>query len=275
MLQTSDVQLETMFGTPRPVIGVIHLLALPGAPGFGGNVSAVYDHALAELSRLTVEGGKDGSVDGVIVENFHDIPFYPDRVPAETTAAMAAITREIVTRSRIPVGVNVLRNDARAALGVATVTEAAFIRVNVHMGVAVAEQGFLVGESHHTLRLRAALGSAVAIFADVAVKHAAPLAGRGLSSEAVDAAYRGMADALIVSGDRTGGGASTADLTQVTESTDLPVLVGSGVTDATAAGLLEHADGLIVGTHLKLDGAVDAPVDPERVVRLMSAVRGR
>jgi membrane complex biogenesis BtpA family protein len=262
------MRLEQLFPAAWPVIGVIHLLPLPGAPRFGGQMTPIFDHALAELDALS-----RGGVDGVIVENFSDVPFYPARVPAETVAAIAAITREVVTAARVPVGVNVLRNDAAAAVAVATATGAAFVRVNVHTGVVMSEQGLLVGASHETLRLRAALKSQVAIFADVGVKHAAPLAGRGLVSEAIDTAERGLADALIVSGDRTGSATAISDVTTVAEGVTLPVLVGSGATADNVGAIMAHADGVIVGTHLKRGGIVTEPVDPRRVTRFVANAR--
>ncbi len=262
------MQLEQFFPTARPVIGVIHLLPLPGAPRFGGPMAPIFDHALAELDALT-----SGGVDGVIVENFHDAPFYPTNVPAETIAAIAAIAREIVVASDVPVGVNVLRNDAGAAVAIATATGATFIRVNVHTSVMVSEQGLLVGASHETLRLRAALKSRVAIFADVSVKHAAPLADRGLVTHAIDAAERGLADALIVSGERTGSATAISDVNLVAEHTALPVLVGSGATADSVSAILAHADGVIVGTHFKRGGVVTEPVDPQRVARFVANAR--
>jgi membrane complex biogenesis BtpA family protein len=118
----------------------------------------------------------------LIVENFRDQPFYPGRVPAETVASLTAVACEIKRQHSCPLGINVLRNDGEAALAIATAIEASFIRVNVHAGVIVSEQGVIQGVAHLTLRLRSSLRSNVLIFADVAVKHAAPLADRGLSS---------------------------------------------------------------------------------------------
>src|SRR5207245_839512 len=99
-----------------------------------------------------------------------------------------------------PVGVNVLRNDACAALGIAATVGAAFIRVNVHSGVAASDQGILEGRAAETLRLRDALGVPVAIWADVHVKHARPLDSEDVARAAEDAVERGLADAILVSG---------------------------------------------------------------------------
>jgi membrane complex biogenesis BtpA family protein len=221
---------------------------------------AVYDAALAEVDVFKRQG-----VDGLIVENFRDKPFYPGRVPAETVAALAAVTREIVKAAALPVGVNVLRNDALAAIAVAAAVEAHFIRVNVHMGAVVSEQGVIQGVSHETLRLRAALRSKVLIFADVGVKHAAPLAERGLPAEARDLTERGMADAIIVSGELTGVETNPEDVDIVADHTRLPILIGSGTTPENLPKVFFRADGFIVGSYFKKGGRGENRVEPRRV----------
>src|SRR5215470_3429697 len=136
-----------LFTSPKPLIACIHLMPLPGSPRYAGTMREVYDIALAEAEIFA-----QYPIDGLIVENFRDMPFYPHALPAETIAALAAVTREIVQTAHVPVGVNALRNDAQAALAIATATEADFMRVNVHMGAVVADQGMIQGTSHETLR---------------------------------------------------------------------------------------------------------------------------
>ena len=127
----------------------------------------------------------------VIVENFRDVPGnYPGRVPAETVAALASVSREIVRAAGMPVGINVLRSDGEAAVAIAAASGAHYVRVNVHMGAVVSEQGIIEGMSQLSLRLRSALKSKVLIFADAGVKHAAALADRGLATETRDLAER-------------------------------------------------------------------------------------
>ena len=164
------------FKTPKPIIACVHLMPLPGSPRYSGKIPEIYDTALSE-----VEIFKRYAIDGLIIENIRDIPFYPNKLPAETIAAMAAVTREIIKVVEIPVGVNALRNDAQSALAIATATEADFIRVNVHLDAVVSDQGIIEGAAHETLRLRANLKSDVLIFADVGVNHSAPLGNRGLA----------------------------------------------------------------------------------------------
>jgi hypothetical protein len=249
-----------LFPRRKPVIACIHLLPLPGAPRYQGSMTPIYDTALAEVALF-----QRYAVDGLIVENFRDAPFFPHRLPPETVAALTAVTREIVRVAQVPVGVNALRNDAQAALAIATATEAAFIRVNVHMGVVVSDQGLIQGLSHDTLRLRAALRSSVLIFADVGVKHATPLGDRSLGLETRDLSERGLVDALIVSGVWTGAETSADDITLVRQHTTLPVLLGSGATPENLSKVYDRVDGLIVGSTFKQDGQAENMVQEARV----------
>jgi membrane complex biogenesis BtpA family protein len=221
-------------------------------------------------ARALIEGG----MDALLIENHGDTPFTPGRVEAATVAALAVVAHEV--RGALPaatLGINVLKNDARSALAVACAVGARFIRVNVHAGAVVADQGLVQSDAYHTLRDRRLLDADVAIFADVGGKHASPLAPVDLEQHARDLRHRGLADGLVVSGPATGAATSLADIKRVRGAVaDVPLLVGSGATPETVAELLSLADGVIVGTALKRDGDVTAPVDPDRVRRLVAAV---
>jgi len=257
-----------LFPNKKPVIGVIHLMALPGSPLYDGNMETVYSHALSEAEMFINNG-----INAIIIENFRDKPFYPQRVPAETIAALTAISRDIVKTVNVPVGINVLRNDAEAAIAIATAVEAQFIRVNVHMNAVVSEQGIIQGLSHQTLRLRKNLHSDVLIFADVGVKHAAPLASRGLITESKDVINRGLADALIVSGELTGAETDPQDVITVKQTIQAPVLIGSGVTPDNIDKVYQHADGFIVGSYFKKDGIANNSLDESRINALIDKAK--
>ena len=251
----------------RPLVGMVHLPPLPGAPRWEGNFESVVARA-ADDARTLAEAG----FDAVIVENFGDVPFHGHRVPAETVAAMTAAVVSVVRAVDIPVGVNVLRNDAAAALGVAAATGARFVRVNVHTGSMWTDQGLLEGRAAETLRLRSALELEVAILADVHVKHAVPPAGSDLADAAADTWHRGLADALVVTGTGTGRTSASADVTRVRTSVPTaPVLVGSGVDTATVRSTLEQADGVIVGSAVMEGGVAGGRVDPRRASELVRA----
>jgi len=252
-----------LFPADKPIIACIHLPALPGAPGYGGNMESIYDKALSEAKTFVRHG-----VDGLIIENFKDKPFYPGQVPPETIASLAAIGREVVNTVSVPVGINVLRNDALAAMAIATAIKAHFIRVNIHMGAVVCEQGIIQGNSHETLRLRKHLNSNVLIFADVGVKHAAPLAPRSLAVDTHDLCTRGLADAIIVSGELTGVATSPSDLQTVKQNSQVPVIIGSGTTPDNLPSL-SAADGFIVGSYFKKEGLANNNIDENRLELFM------
>ncbi|MFB6266673.1 MAG: BtpA/SgcQ family protein [Halodesulfurarchaeum sp.] len=253
------------------VIGMVHLDPLPGSPRHGETREAIRERALSDARTLEEEG-----VDGVLMENFGDTPYHPDSVPKHVVAELTAIGRALQDALTVPLGVNVLRNDAVAALSVAAAVEADFIRVNVHTGVRVTDQGILEGSAHETLRLRDRLSADVDIWADVDVKHSTAIGDRPLSERIDDLVTRGLADAVIVSGSRTGSPPSTDTLSEARAALGdpgtVPLVVGSGVTPETARPLLDIADGAIVGTSLEEGGDPGSPVSPERVSALLSAI---
>lgn len=259
------MRLQDVFGSRRPLVGVIHLPPLPGTPRYEGRgLGAVIERALADLQAL-----QDGGAPACIAENFGDAPF-AKRGSKATVAFMTAVVREVCQAARIPVGVNVLRSDGEAALAVAAAAGAAFIRVNVFCGAAFTDQGLIEGDARCVLSLRRVLGASVAVLADVHVKHAVHL-GR-LSDAARDAARNG-ADALVVTGGATGEAADPDDARVAKRSSGLPVFVGSGITPDHVESFAD-CDGFVVGTWLKQAGDVSGPVDPARVRALSQAVRG-
>jgi membrane complex biogenesis BtpA family protein len=264
VLQSGPVKLA------RTLIGMVHLPPLPGSPRWSGSMMEALERAVTDARHLV-----DNGIDVLLMENYGDAPFTPRRVEASTVAAMAVIAAE-VRRQAAPraLGINVLKNDARAALAVATAAGAEFIRVNVHAGAVLADQGIVEADAYHTLRDRRLLGADVKIFADVQSKHAVSLAPVELERAALDLVLRGLADALVVSGPATGEATALGDLKRVRGVLpEVPLIVGSGVTPETAVELLSVADALIVGTFVKRGGAVANPVDPERVRRLAQSIR--
>lgn len=254
--------MRSLFGEGKAFIGVIHLPPLPGSPRWGGELSRVLEQAEWEAAVLT-----EGGANGIIVENFGDAPFRIGRVEPETVAAMTRAVELVCRATPLPVGVNMLRNDALSALAVAVATGARFIRVNIHYGTMAADEGLVTGEASETLRRRRLMEAEdVHIFADVLVKHAVPLGEPDLGLTARETAYRGLADALIVTGPVTGQPAVTGDVATVRRAVpDRPLLVGSGVDAGNAAKFLAHADGAIVGTSLKKGGVIANPIELERV----------
>ena len=267
-----------LFGATPTLIGVCHLAPLPGAPRFaGGDDSAdvpsggmgrVIEGAVSDACALA-----EGGAQAIIVENFGDAPFHGRAVPAETVAALALAVHAVRDAvGALPVGVNVLRNDVRAALGICAATGARFVRVNVHTGAAATDQGLIEGRAAETLRERERLCPDVAILADVHVKHATPLGSESIEDAARETLGRGLADAVILTGAATGCAPDPEAVARVRRGIgDGRILVGAGLT-AEDVGLLRHADGAIVGTWLKHEGRIERAVDPARVRRLRTTM---
>lgn len=259
-------------GSEHRLCGVIHLLATPGSAGGGMCDMAQLLGAAVRDARAYVAGG----IDALIVENFHDAPFRKSGVGSGT---IAALTLAVASVSEIDgvreVGVNVLRNDGLAALGIASATSAQFVRINVHTGSMYTDQGLIEGSAAETLTERSRLCPGTRIFADVHVKHATPIAGERIEDAARDAVIRGRADALIVSGRATGDPPNEERLRTVRDAIGgaAPLLVGSGLRPENAMALAAYADGAIVGSAAKVEGDVKQPVDAKRVAQIVRAFR--
>lgn len=256
----------------KSLVGMLHLPALPGSPRGDQSLVDIEARLVAE-ARLLHEVGFHAA----IIENFGDVPFFKDTVDATTIAAMTRLACAVrAAAPELRLGINVLRNDARASLAVAAAAGARFMRVNVHVGATATDQGVIEGRAAETLRARAALGADVAIWSDVHVKHGRSLAHAAIADEAEDAVRRGLADALVVSGRGTGEATSLDDLRAVAKlDLGVPIYVGSGVTIDTVESLLDIADGVIVGTSIKSDNKTTNPIDQRRAGRLVEKARLR
>ena len=263
------MNLLQIFKTPNPIIGVVHLLPLPTSPRWEGSLKAVIDRAEQEVTALA-----SGGVDGVIVENFFDAPFTKGQVDPAVVSAMTLIVQRLMNLVTLPVGINVLRNDAQSALAIATCVRAQFIRVNVLTGVMATDQGLIEGQAHQLLRYRRELGSDVKILADVLVKHARPLGSPNLTTAVQETIERGLADGVILSGWATGSPPSVEDLELASAAANgTPVFIGSGANWENISTLMPAVDGVIVSSSLKRRGRIEQPIDPIRVSQFVDAAR--
>jgi hypothetical protein len=265
----TQVNLNQIFKTPNPIIGVVHLLPLPTSARWGGSLKAVIDRAEQEATALA-----SGGVDGIIVENFFDAPFTKSQVDPAVVSAMTLIVQRLMNLVTLPVGINVLRNDTQSAMAIATCVSAQFIRVNVLTGVMATDQGLIEGPAHQLLRYRRELGSDVKIMADVLVKHARPLGSPNLTTAVQETIERGLADAVILSGWATGSPPSLEDLELASAAArGTPVFIGSGADWENISQLITAADGAIVSSSLKRHGRIDQTIDPIRVSQFVEAMR--
>lgn len=253
----------------KVLIGMVHLLPLPGAPLFFGDFSVVIKRTVEEAKTLEEVG-----FNAAIIENFGDVPFAKDHIDEQTFQAISAVVNKVRANVKIPLGINVLRNDSLSALQIAHKNNCQFIRVNVLSGVMVTDQGLIEGKAYELLRLRKSLNSQVQIFADVLVKHAVPLGNPDIGQVAKDTAYRGLADALIVTGRETGGETDLKDAQKVKKAVpDRPLLIGSGINVDNVNDYLAVADGVIVGTSLKIDNKTTGSLSFEKAQKLVQAVK--
>ncbi len=255
---------------PKLLIGAVHLRPLPGAPRWDGDIESVIDCAVRDARAY-----ESGGAHALFVENFGDIPFGKGCVGPETVAAMAAVGRAVGAAVKLPIGFNVLRNDPRAALALCAACRGSFIRVNIHTGAMLTDQGIIEGNAYETARYRQRVCPRALIFADVHVTLAVPFANWCLEDAAWDNVERGLADALIVSGKGVSLRPDLMDIQKVRRACpSVKILLGSGVTPANAGDYIPVADGFIVGSSLKIDGQVANPVDPKRVAALAEAICG-
>lgn len=263
------MDLKQVFGTANPIIGVVHLLPLPTSPRWGGSLQAVIDRAEREATALA-----SGGADAIIVENFFDAPFAKNTVDPAVVSAMSLVVQRLMSMLTVPIGINVLRNDAHSAMAIATCVQAQFIRVNILTGVMATDQGLIEGQAHQLLRYRRELGSDVKILADVLVKHARPLGSPNLTTAVQETIERGLADGVILSGWATGSPPSLEDLELASAAANgTPVFIGSGADWENIPRLIQAADGVIVSSSLKRRGKIDQPIDPIRVSQFVEAMR--
>lgn len=249
------------------LVGMVHLLPLPGSPEWAGDVGAVRARARSDADALLA-----GGCDAVIVENMGDLPYLKGAVGPDTLACMTLCVADVVGLGA-PVGVQVLAGANHQALAIAGVTGAAFIRAEAFAYGHLADEGWIEACAGPLLRQRASDGLGhVRVWADVQKKHAAHAVSADLTLEALARGHRFCgADVLIVTGGETGASTPISDVHEAARA-GLPVAVGSGVTPGDAAALRGAAHALVVGSWLKHDGDWRQPVDVDRVRQLRRAL---
>ena len=257
------------FSSPKPVIGVIHVGALPGTPRSSQTVSELIASATSE-ARIYKESG----VDGVIVENMHDVPYLRGAVGPEIVAAMTAIASEIKRECELPVGIQILAGANIEAMAVAHAAGLDFIRAEGYAYAHVADEGLIQSSAAELLRYRKLIGAEkVQVWTDVKKKHAAHAitADVSLGETAETVEFMG-ADCVIVTGSATGKAPSIADVREAKDHCGLPVFLGSGINEQNLRDFYEHADGFIVGSAFKVDGLWSNTVDPVRIEKFLKVL---
>ena len=262
--------MTTLFSNPKPVIGVIHVGALPGTPRNSQTVSE-----LVKAARDEAKVYRECGVDGLIIENMHDVPYLRGEVGPEIVAAMTAIATEVKEVSALPVGIQILAGANIEAMAVAHAAGLDFIRAEGYAYAHVADEGLIQASAAELLRYRRMIGAEhVQVWADVKKKHSAHAITAdvtlGVTAETVE--FMG-ADCVIVTGNVTGEPPRIADVQEAKSHCHLPVFLGSGISANNVAEFYEEADGFIIGSAFKVDGMWSNAVDPARVSKFMAILR--
>lgn len=257
-----------VFSESKPIIGMVNLKTTLGYRGFT-SVKEILDAALIDAEEL-----ERGGVDGILVENSNDFPHDPVIGP-ETVATMAIIVHEIVSRTSLPVGVNIIMEPGdTSVLAVAKAAGAKFIRSISFNEAMVSNFGIYQGASRGVYRYQKIIDALdIDVYADIHVKHSIPLVDRPIEDSAIDA-VAGKVDAIIVTGLATGNAPAIEAAQRVKKvSGNTPVLLGSGITPENSESLLSVADGAIVGSYFKKDNIYSNQIDSNRVKQMMDVVR--
>jgi len=264
-----------LFSTPKPVIAMIHVGALPGTPASTKSVAEIVAQAVREATIY-----RDGGVDGIAIENMHDVPYLRGEVGPEIVAAMTLVGQAVKTESRLPVGIQILAGANLAAMAVAHAAGLDFIRAESFVFAHVADEGIIESSAAKLLRYRKLISAErVQVWTDIKKKHSSHAItadiGLGVMAETVEF-MRG--DAVIITGGVTGDPPKLADVEEAKAHCRLPVILGSGVDEKNIAEFWPKADGFIIGSHFKREGKWQNEVDAQRVeglVRLVEALRRR
>lgn len=271
ILPKKENYIRSVFGKEKAIIGMIHTKALPGAPRYNGeSMDEIIEFSIKDAIAL-----KNGCIDGLMFENAWDIPFLkPEDIGCETVVSLAILAKEVIREVKLPFGFNFLANGVIQSMAAAKATNANWVRCNQWVNAYIANEGLVEGASAKAMRYKAMLKCPeLKVFADVHVKHGSHsiVADRSLSEQTRDNVFFD-ADVLIATGNRTGDPTSIEEILGICNSTDLPVIVGSGFSCENAEEILKYAKGAIVGSYIKKDGVWWNPVDEERVKRLMDIV---
>ena len=259
-------RMTSLFPRAKPVVGVIHVGALPGTPRSSQTVAQ-----LVATAREEAKIYRECGVDGVYIENMHDVPYMRGEVGPEIVAAMTAIATEVKNECRLPVGIQILAGANIEAIAVAHAAGLDFIRAEGYAYAHVADEGLIQASAAKLLRYRRMIGAEhVQVWTDVKKKHAAHAitADVSLGETAETVEFMG-ADCVIVTGSVTGQAPKIADVQEAKSHCHLPVFLGSGISERNIGEFHNEADGFIVGSSFKVDGLWSNTIDPTRVTQFL------
>lgn len=260
---------ENTFKIKKTVIGMIHVEALPGTPKFKGDFKKILDKAIKEALIY-----KDTGIDAIGIENMHDVPYLKRSIGPEITSAMSIIGYEVKNQSELPCGIQILAGANKEALATANAAELDFIRAEGFVFSHVADEGIIESDAGELLRYRKSIDAEnILILTDIKKKHSSHSITSDVSIvETAKAAEFFLSDGVIISGNSTGKQADECEIKATKENVNLPVLVGSGITEKNVEKYLPIADGFIVGSYFKKDGYWENDIDKNKVANFMKRV---
>ena len=260
---------QSIFKNEKPIIGMVHVLALPGTPKNRLDASKIIDEALKE-ARIYKKAG----IDSIMIENMHDVPYLKGKVGHEISSLMTLIAFLIKQETNLPVGIQILAGANKEALAAAKASNIDFIRAEGFVFAHTADEGIIEAQAGELLRYRKMIdANSIAIFTDIKKKHSSHAITHDISLlDTAKAAQFFLSDGVIVTGNHTGMAASVDELKTLNDNLDFPVIVGSGITQENVANYLPICDAMIIGSYFKEDGYWENKLSYERIVRFMDLV---
>ena len=259
-----------LFNLHKPIIGMIHVDALPGTPKYNGSVKSIIEKAISEALLYQSLG-----VPALMIENMHDVPYLNRNVDPEITTLMSIILYEIKRSIDLPLGIQILAGANKEAIASANSAGAEFIRAEGFVFAHVADEGIFSSDAGELLRYRKEIGAEnILVFTDIKKKHSShSITADTDILETAKAAEFFLSDGVIITGSSTGKEPSLVEIRSVKNNVGVPVLAGSGITAENIKVYLEYCDALIIGSYFKEEGKWDNPIDPDRVKMLLSKVK--
>lgn len=257
------------FKSKKPIIGMIHTLALPGTPNYSGNIKKIIDLAVKEAKIY-----QDSGIDAIAIENMHDVPYLKNDVGHEISSLLSIIAYEVKNKTNLPIGIQILAGANKEAISVANSAGLDFIRAEGFVFAHVADEGIIESNAGELLRFRKQISAEnILIFTDIKKKHSSHAITNDTSlEETAHAAEFFLSDGLIITGSATGKEANLDNLKSVRKSTKLPIIVGSGINLNNVENYLPYCDSMIIGSYFKKNGNWKNTVDSNRVINFMKKI---
>ena len=260
---------KSIFKVDKPVIGMVHVKALPGTPKHNLSVNQIIVHAVEEAKLY-----KKAGINSIMIENMHDVPYLKNGVGHEVSSLMTLIAHYIKRETNLPVGIQILAGANKEALAVAKSANIDFVRAEGFVFSHVADEGIIEAQAGELLRYRKQIeADNIAVFTDIKKKHSSHAITSDVSLlDTAQAARFFLSDGVIVTGNHTGSEASLEELQELKSKLDFPIIVGSGITKDNIKKYLPVADAFIVGSYFKENGYWENKLSYDRIAGLMELV---